>query len=80
MRVSERPYLELLRIHIVVMLRNGHWIAGHVTDAFRWDEAPRHLIATVTAHSVQYTPAAFARWGFEITLSHRGRLKNGHVE
>jgi len=47
----------------------AEWIAGQVTDAFPWDEAPRHA----TEHSVRRSPAAFVLCGFEITLSHRAR-------
>jgi Homeodomain-like domain len=30
----------------------AEWIAGQVTDAFPWDEAPSHLFETATPHSV----------------------------
>jgi hypothetical protein len=39
----------------------AEWIAGQVTEAFPWDEAPRHLLRD-RAHSVPYTPGAFERW------------------
>jgi hypothetical protein len=51
----------------------AEWIAGQVTDAFPWDEAPPHRFATATAHSARLTPAAFVQWGSEITPLRRGR-------
>ena len=57
---------------------NAEWIAGQVTDAFPWDEAPRHLTRDRDgAHSPQRTPSAFVRWGSEIALrrhARRGRM------
>jgi len=43
----------------------AEWIAGQVTDAFPWDEAPRHLIRD--------RDGAFVQWRSEITLPHRAR-------
>ena len=51
----------------------AEWIAGQVTDAFPWDEAPRHLIRDRDgAFGPAYT-AVFVPWGSEITLQHRAR-------
>jgi hypothetical protein len=45
----------------------AEWIAGQVTDAFPWDEAPRHLVRDCDgAFGSAYT-AAFVQWGSEIT-------------
>ena len=49
----------------------AEWIAGQVTDAFPWDEAPSHLIRDRDrAFGPVYTHA-FVRWRSEITLPHR---------
>jgi hypothetical protein len=52
------------------------WIAGQVTDAFPWDEAPHHLIRDRDGPSAQPTPIAFERWGsatIRLRRAHRGR-------
>jgi Homeodomain-like domain len=51
----------------------AEWIAGQVTDAFPWDEAPPHLIRDRDGAFGQHTPAAFVQWRSEITLPHRAR-------
>ena len=54
----------------------AEWIAGQVTDAFPWDEAPRHLIRD---RDGAFGPAYIRRiraMGIQITLlrlAHRGR-------
>jgi hypothetical protein len=51
----------------------AQWIAGQVTDAFPWDEAPRHLIRDRDdAFGPAYT-AAFVQWESEITPPHHAR-------
>jgi hypothetical protein len=51
----------------------AEWIAGQVTDAFPWDEAPRHLIRDRDgAFAPAYTPSIRAR-GSEIALPHHAR-------
>jgi len=52
---------------------SAEWIAGQVTHAFPWDEAPRHLIHD---RDSVFGPAFTYRireWGFGIILSHRAR-------
>jgi hypothetical protein len=39
----------------------AEWIAAQVTEAFPWNEAPRHLLRDRTAHSLRHAPDAFAR-------------------
>jgi hypothetical protein len=52
----------------------AEWIAGQVTDAFPWDEAPRHLIRDRdSAFGLWFTPAAFVQWRSAIILPHRAR-------
>src|ERR1700675_3020892 len=47
----------------------AEWIAGQVTDAFPWDEAPRHLVRNRDrAFGPAYT-AAFVQWGSAIIRS-----------
>jgi hypothetical protein len=47
------------------------WIAGQVTDAFPWDEAPHHLFRIATESSAQPISAAFEQCGSAIILPHR---------
>src|SRR6516164_3431231 len=50
----------------------AEWIAGQVTNAFPWDEAPRHLIRDRDgAFGPAY--ARRIRGGFEITRPHHAR-------
>ena len=54
----------------------AEWIAGQVTDAFPWDEAPSHLIRDRDGVSAPPTPIAFGLWGSAIIRPrrvHRGR-------
>ena len=44
----------------------AEWIVGQVTDAFPWDEAPRHLIRDRDGAFGPRTPAVFVPWGSEI--------------
>jgi hypothetical protein len=44
----------------------AEWIAGQVTDAFPWDEAPSHLIRDRDGTFGPATPIAFGRWGSAI--------------
>jgi hypothetical protein len=46
----------------------AEWIAGQVTEAFPWSEAPRHLI-----RSVRRTPDGFMRWVSAITQLRHAR-------
>ncbi len=50
----------------------AEWIAGQVTEAFPWDEAPRHLIrATAMVRSGRLKPNAFVPWTSAITCPWR---------
>jgi len=54
----------------------AEWIVGQVTDAFPWDEGPRHLIRDRDGPSAQPTPSAFGQWGsaiIRLRRAHRGR-------
>jgi hypothetical protein len=54
----------------------AEWIAGQVTDAFPWDEAPSHLIRDRDGVFGQPTPIASGQWGSVIIRprrAHRGR-------
>jgi hypothetical protein len=60
----------------------AEWIAGHVTDAFPWNEAPHHLIRDRDRAFGQRTPIAFERWGSAIIRprrAHRGRTATSSV-
>jgi hypothetical protein len=52
------------------------WIAQQITEAFRWDEAPRYLIRDRDAVYGAVVTAACAPWAFAISQSRpvrRGR-------
>ena len=54
----------------------AEWIAGQVTDAFPWDEAPRHLIRDRDRAFGRPTPIAFAEWRsaiIQLRRAHHGR-------
>ncbi len=59
----------------------AEWIAGQVTDAFPWDEAPRHLIRD---RDGSFGPVYTRRiWAMEIRdhpTAPRSPWQNGHVE
>jgi hypothetical protein len=50
----------------------AEWIAGQVTEAFPWDEAPLDLLRDRDC-SFRHTPDAFARWGSAIIPLRHGR-------
>jgi hypothetical protein len=52
----------------------AEWIAGQVTDAFPWDEAPGHLIRAATEPSAYPTHIAFGQWGSAIIRLRRATL------
>jgi transposase InsO family protein len=59
----------------------AQWIAGQVTDAFPWDEAPRHLLRDndgVFGHA--YTRRIRAMRIRDHPISPRSPWQNGHVE
>ena len=58
------------------------WIAGQVTKAFPWSEAPRFICsATTIARSGRPTLGAFVRWASAIIQSRRvSPWQNGCVE
>ena len=51
----------------------AEWIAGQVTEAFPWDEAPRICSGIAMAHSGRHTRDAFERWESVIIRPHRAR-------
>jgi transposase InsO family protein len=59
----------------------AEWIAGHVTDAFPWDEAPRHLIRDRDrAFGVGYTRRIRAMEIRDHPTAPCSPWQNGHVE
>ena len=59
----------------------AEWIAGQVTDAFPWDEAPRHLIRDRDgAYGPAYTRRIRAMGIRDRPTAPRSPWQNGHVE
>jgi transposase InsO family protein len=59
----------------------AEWIAGQVTDAFPWDEAPRHLIRDRDgAFAPAYTRRVRAMGIRDQPTAPRSPWQNGHVE
>jgi transposase InsO family protein len=59
----------------------AEWIAGQVTDAFPWDEAPRHLVRDRDAASGSaYTRRISAMGIRDRPTAPRSPWQNGHVE
>ena len=59
----------------------AEWIAGQVTDAFPWDEAPRHLIRDRDgAYGPAYTRRIRAIGIRDRPTAPRSPWQNGHVE
>jgi transposase InsO family protein len=59
----------------------AEWIAGQVTDAFPWDEAPRHLIRDRDgAFGPVYTRRIRAMGIRDHPIAPRSPWQNGHVE
>jgi transposase InsO family protein len=59
----------------------AEWIAGQVTDAFPWDEAPRHLIRDHDgAFGPAYTHRIRAMGIRDHPTAPRSPWQNGHVE
>jgi transposase InsO family protein len=59
----------------------AEWIAGQVTDAFPWDEAPRHLIRDRDgAFGPAYTHRVRAMGIRDHPTAPRSPWQNGHVE
>ena len=59
----------------------AEWIAGHVTDAFPWDEAPHHLIRDRDgAFGPAYTHRIRAMGIRDHPTAPRSPWQNGHVE
>jgi transposase InsO family protein len=59
----------------------AEWIAGQVTDAFPWDEAPRHLIRDRDeAFGPAYTQRIRAMGIRDHPTAPRSPWQNGHVE
>jgi transposase InsO family protein len=59
----------------------AEWIAGQVTDAFPWDEAPRHLIRDRDrAFGLAYTNRIRAMGIRDHPIAPRSPWQNGHVE
>ena len=59
----------------------AEWIAGQVTDAFPWDEAPRHLIRDRDgAFGPAYTHRIRAIGIRDHPTAPRSPWQNGHVE
>jgi hypothetical protein len=57
------------------------WIAGQVTDAFPWDEAPRHLIRDRDgAFGPAYTRRIRAMGILDHPTAPHSQWQNGHVE
>jgi transposase InsO family protein len=60
---------------------SAEWIAGQVTDAFPWDEAPRHLIRDRDgAYGPAYTHRIRAIGIRDRPTAPRSPWQNGHVE
>jgi transposase InsO family protein len=60
---------------------SGEWIAGQVTDAFPWDEAPRHLLRDRDgAFGPAYTRRIRAMRIRDHPTAPRSPWQNGHVE
>ncbi len=59
----------------------AEWLAGHVTDAFAWDEAPRHLIRDQdSAFGPAYTRRIRAVQIRDHPTAARTPWQNGHVK
>jgi transposase InsO family protein len=59
----------------------AEWIAGQVTDAFPWDEAPHHLIrGRDGAFGPAYTRRIYAMGTRDHPTEPRWSWQNGHVE
>jgi transposase InsO family protein len=59
----------------------AEWIAGQVTDAFPWDEAPNHLIRDRdAAFGPAYTRRIRAMGIRDHPMAPRSPWQNGHVE
>ena len=59
----------------------AEWIAGQVTDAFPWDEAPRHLIRDRDgAFGPGYSRRIRAMGIRDHPIAPRSPWQNGHVE
>jgi transposase InsO family protein len=59
----------------------AEWIAGQLTDAFPWDEAPRHLIRDRDgAYGPAYTRRIRAMGIRDRPTAPRSPWQNGHVE
>jgi len=59
----------------------AEWIAGQVTDAFPWDEAPRHLLRDRdSAFGPAYTRRIRAMGIRDHPTARRSPWQNGHVE
>jgi hypothetical protein len=59
----------------------AEWMAGQVTDAFPWDEAPRHLIRDWDgAFGSTCTRRIRAMWIRDHPIAPRSPWQNGHVE
>src|SRR5580704_17730889 len=59
----------------------AEWIAGQLTDAFPWDEAPRHLIRDRDgAFGPAYTRRIHAMGIRDHPIAPRSPWQNGHVE
>jgi len=59
----------------------AEWIAGQVTDAFPWDEAPHHLIRDGDgAYGPAYTRRIPAMRIWDHPIAARSPWQNGHVE
>jgi transposase InsO family protein len=59
----------------------AEWIAGQVTDAFPWDEAPRHLIRDRDgAYGPAFTRGIRAMGIRDHPIAPRSPWQNGHVE
>jgi transposase InsO family protein len=71
------------RLVIISVTSNptAEWIAGQVTDAFPWDEAPRHLIRDRDgAYGPAYTHRIRAMGIRDRPTAPRSPWQNGHVE
>jgi transposase InsO family protein len=59
----------------------AEWIAGQVTDAFPWDEAPRHLIRDRDRAFGPAYPHRIRAMGIrDHPIAPRSPWQNGHVE
>ncbi len=76
-----RLYPSLLDASSVTSNPTAEWIAGQVTDAFPWDEAPRHLIRDRDgAFGPAYTHRIRAMGIRDHPTAPRSPWQNGHVE